>query len=269
MKNQKLYFITYGDKKFSAGKKHLIGLAKHSNFFDYCISYSPSDLNSDFVTKYKHIFEAERGAGYWLWKYEIIKNLLNEINDEDLVIYCDAGASLNYFAKKRFNEYIDIINSSKFGNFRIECESLFIENQWTSKELFNYFNLDVNSEIGNSVQLEAGHMIYKKNIHTINYFNEFKKVIDFDPELISDKYNSTEQKENFKECRHDQSIFSILSKKLGCEYIKNETEFKERPNEQYEYPFLSVRQGGHGLKDKAKFFFNYKSINTKPIYFKL
>jgi hypothetical protein len=265
--NQKIYFITYGNRKFKTAKKHLINLANHSNFFTECISMSPRDLNNNFVKKYTSILAVERGAGYWIWKYEIINNLLKKINTNDLVVYCDAGGSLNFHARKRFYEYIDIINSSKFGNFRIECESNHIENQWTSQEVFNYFDLDVNSHIGKSTQLEAGHMIFKKNAHSISFFEEFDNILNYDQNLITDKYNHSKQIDTFKECRHDQSIFSIISKKFGCEYIKNETEFKNRAQEQYSYPFLSVRQGGHGIKDKTKFFINYKSINTKPIYF--
>ena len=42
-------------------------------------------------------------------KHKIIKNLVDDIKTNDLIIYCDAGASLNYKAEKRFNEYIEIL----------------------------------------------------------------------------------------------------------------------------------------------------------------
>ena len=71
----------------------------------------------------------------------------------------------------------------------------------------------------------------------------------------------------FVENRHDQSIFSLLSKVYGCERIKNETEFKLRPSQQYDYPFLSVRTYGHGLKDKINFYINKKKFSRKIIYF--
>ena len=41
--------------------------------------------------------------------------------------------------EKRFNEYIEIINDSAYGNFRMDCESQFKEIQYTTKEIFNYF----------------------------------------------------------------------------------------------------------------------------------
>ena len=39
----KRIFITYGTKNLIY-KKHIINLAKSSNFFDECISYGPNDL---------------------------------------------------------------------------------------------------------------------------------------------------------------------------------------------------------------------------------
>ena len=68
-------------------------------------------------------------------------------------------------AKNRFEEYIDMLNDSEYGNFRIECESIHKEKDWSTKELFHYFDIDPFSDIGLNTQLEATHMIFKKNEH--------------------------------------------------------------------------------------------------------
>ena len=53
---QKIQFITYGDsKKYSISKKHLINLAKHSNFFDNCISFTENDLDDKFQDTFKNM----------------------------------------------------------------------------------------------------------------------------------------------------------------------------------------------------------------------
>ena len=162
-KNQKIVFITYGSGEFNTSKKHLINLAKYSNIFHECIGYSEKDLSNDFKTKYSKILNHKRGAGYWIWKHEIINNTLNQINKNDLVVYCDAGTSFNYHAKNRFFEYVEMLNDSKFSNFRIESEKKHIEKYWTTKEIFNYLNIDINSDIANSTQFEGGHLIFKSN----------------------------------------------------------------------------------------------------------
>ena len=227
----------------------------------------PNDLDKEFKNQFNKILETKKGGGFWIWKYRIIENLLNDLSDDDLIIYCDAGASLNYKAKKKFDEYIEIIRDSSFGNFRMECEPQYKEINYTTKQLFDYFDVTYSSKIANSTQLQAGHMIFKKNNHTKDYLNHYSYLLSKDDQLITDYYSFENQHEKFIENRHDQSIFSLMSKIYGCELIKNETEFKNRVSEQYEYPFLSVRTYGHGLKDKLDFMFNKKKYAKKIIYF--
>ena len=263
----KIYFLTYGDSKYNISKKHLSGLAKYSNFFDEVISLGPKNLDNKFKLEYSQILDQDRGSGYWIWKYKIIQSLLNEIKDGDIIVYCDAGASLNYYAKKRFTEYIELLNDSNFSSLRMKCEEQFKEKQFTTKELFNYFNIGIESDIATSTQLQAGHMFFKKNKDSLNYFMEYEELLKKDRKLITDYYSSFEQTAEFIENRHDQSIFSLMSKKFGAEIIKNETEFRLRPAEQFDYPFLSVRVGGHGIKDKVKFYLFYNSKIKTPIFF--
>lgn len=267
LSKQKIYFITYGTKNFRIAKSHLISVAKESGLFEKVIGFNQNSLSNEFINKYKNILTSPRGAGYWIWKHEIINSVLENINEGDLVVYSDSGSSFNYFAKNRFNEYIDMLNESNYGNFRIECESIHKENDWTTAELFNYFDINFDSDIAKDTQLEATHMIFKKNEHTENYINEYKKLLNFDPYLITDKYNLDGQIDSFKENRHDQSIFSLLSKIYGGVTIKNETHFTEEKDAQVNYPFLAVRKHGHGLKDTIKYISNYQDMKYSPVYF--
>lgn len=265
--SQKILFITYGDKDFDISKKHLLNLAKKSEIFSQCISYSYRDLSSSFKKKYSKILSEKRGGGFWIWKHHIIKESLDLINENDLIVYCDAGTSFNYHAKSRFMEYVEILNSSIHSNFRIESEPHHLEKEWTTKELFNYFKINSDSKIGNSTQYEGGHMIFKSNKETRDYLNEYEEILRYDQKLITDFYNSKNQQDFFIENRHDQSIFSLLSKTRGCEKVQNETKFHNRKEEQYKYPFLSVRKKGHGPKDKLKYAINYKNFQNTPNYF--
>ena len=44
----------------------------------------------------------------------------------------------------------------------LNARSIHKEKDWTTRELFDYFEIDPFSEIGASTQLEATHMIFKK-----------------------------------------------------------------------------------------------------------
>lgn len=264
---KKYYFITYGTKEFNTSKKHLLHLAKKFEVFDKCYSLSPRDLSQEFKREYNEILNLKRGAGYWIWKHHIISSLLDEINFGDVVVYCDSGSSLNYFAKKRLIEYFDILNSSKYGSLMFECESDFIEKNWTTRQIFDYFNCSNDENLKNSTQLEATQMIFKKNDHSNLIFNEYKNALRFDSYLISDRYNNLNQDDCFIDNRHDQSIFSVISKKFKSEVLKNESNHKSNLTNQHLYPFLAVRTYGHGKKDKIKYALNYKNFKNIPVYF--
>ena len=85
--------------------------------------------------------------------------------------------------------------------------------------------------------------------------------------MITDFYNDTDQHDGFIENRHDQSIFSLLSKKHGGVIVNNETHFSRGLDQQTDYPFLAVRRHGHGVLDTVKFTLNYKNIKETPVYF--
>ena len=93
---------------------------------------------------------------------------------------------------------------------------------------------------------------------------EFFDVLNDDENLITDYYKNGQIGE-FIENRHDQSILSLISKKHGGEILENETFFKKNSIDQKQYPFLSVRHYGHGLRDRI--LYNLGFYKKTPIYF--
>lgn len=264
LKNQKIHFITYGDKNYFIQRHHLKSVAKASGYFESSVAYSHKDLDNNFKKKFSFILKQKKGGGFWIWKHYFIMKKLSEIKENDLLVWSDAGSSFNYYAKEKFFEYIQILNSSHKSHLRFRMKH--IENQWTSKELFNFFGIDPYSNLGTSGQFHATHMIFKKNKDLKEYFETYKNLLDQDPLLITDYYDKN-QIDGFIENRHDQSIFSLLSKKFGCVEVPiDETCTSEILENQTLYPFLSTRTKYTFLK-KIKFLLLYFFYKSKPIYF--
>ncbi len=262
-----MHFCTYSSgKKYDISSKHIIKMAKKSGLFKNTKIYSPKDLEPQFRDKFKNILSQSRGGGFWLWKHHVIEKELSKANNNDFVIYSDAGSSFNYRGAQRFNEYIEMVNSSNYGTFRIEGLQQHKEKYYTKKEVFNYFDEKTSSRSGDTPQYMGGHLIFKKNDHTFEFMSLFKKIIYENIELITDHNNKEIQIEEFIENRHDQSIMSMISKKIGTASIENETYFDENSINQYQYPFLSVRHYGHKFKDRTKYYLNYKKYR-EPIFF--
>jgi len=262
--NEKINFITYGDSNYFIQRHHLKSVAKKSGFFSSAKAYSYKNLDKGFRKEFENILKHSRGGGFWIWKHYFIMQELELMKNNDILVWSDAGSSFNYFAKNKFSQYIEILNSSNENNLRFRMK--YIENEWTTKELFQYFNLDPYSEIGKSGQFHATHMIFKKNDLLTEYMKKYRKLLTDNPLLITDYYVKNQIPE-FKENRHDQSIFSLLSKTLGCvEIPRDEACTSEILNDQHNYPFLSTRTK-YTTSKKIKFILGYFYYRNKPIYF--
>ena len=231
-----VHLITYGSNKFVNSKKRMMVMGMKCGWFNSVKTYGPNDLTSDFKSKYSDILKYKRLGGYGIFKYNIIKQRLDEIKDGDYLVYLDAGCTINRNGHNRFKQYLDILKDNKYGIISFIYNHHF-EREWTTKELFNYFKIDLNDRIATSGQILSGILIMKKCSHTYKIIEECHKVIETDKYLITDKYNSN-QNIFFNENRHDQSILSLIRKIFGSVIIKDETDGNVKNKL---YPFWATR----------------------------
>jgi len=237
----KIHFITYGNNKFEDYINRIIADAHNTGWFTTATPYRPHDLSEEFRNKYNDILLRERGGGYWIWKFDIIKQHLDKIDNDDFLIYADAGSSINQHGKKRFDEYIDMLNNSNEGIISFQMGH--IEHTWTTKQIFQHFNLDLNSDYGTSGQILATILIMKKNEKLIKIIDECFNVLKTNKLLITDHYNRENQESCFIENRHDQSILSVVQKIHGSIVLGDETWFVPfGNNESLKYPFWATRK---------------------------
>jgi hypothetical protein len=262
----KKYFITFGTNDFKIQKKHLTNLVKQSGIYDEIISFGPLDLSYDFKIKYNDILQINRGYGYWIWKVDILRQVLEQMQKGDSLTYSDAGTSFNYLGIERLNYYFQLTNSSVSGNLRFKLPHY--EYEWTSKQIFDYLNIGTDSNIARSSQYSANTFIMTKNDISLNIINDFLKLLEYDRNLISNKYDDRDQVSGFKENRHDQSILSTLSKVYDVDAVLDEEQnFARFDLDQFKYPFLTVRKRKYSLLQKLFFYIRFNKNINKPIYF--
>jgi len=243
--SSKIHFITYADEKFSKSKARILKEAEEFGEFSTITGYGPEDLDDNFKEKYKDILNLSKTAGYGIWKPYIIKKKLEEINKNDILIYLDAGCTINLKGKQRFYEYINMFNNTDKGiiSFQMNNSPILREKNWTTKEVFNYFNILSDSNIANSGQILNGIIIMKINKHLFDIINTWYKVINDNVLLFTDYYNIN-QESYFIDSRR-QSISSIIQKKGGSIILNDETYFLN--NQMFgksislKYPFWATR----------------------------
>ena len=216
-------FITFGNNKYLGAVKRICSQAQKIGCFDKIIGYTEEDLKKDELFWNQHanfINNNRRGYGYWIWKFYLVHKTLLSMNEDDILVYADAGCEINVDGLPRLQEYFEIVKESETANLAFELP--FPEKEYTKSDTINYFKAE---SISSTKQLMATTCVIRKCDFTLKMVQEayFKtcnyKIVDDSPSLI-------ENHPIFKDHRHDQSIFSIIRKQMGCVIIPDETYFE-------------------------------------------
>ena len=239
--SQKIHFITYGNEIYSNSKKRLHKESTNSGWFDTTTICGPENLSEEFKFEFNDILKNPRGAGYWIWKFDIIKQQLTNLAKNDILIYVDAGCSINTNGKTKFNEYIELLNNNN--ESIISFQMTHTEKKYTTKEIFNAFEMSINDNNANSGQIMATILIMKNTEKMMKIIDECINVLRADHLLVTDHYNKIKQCSCFLDNRHDQSILSLVRKKHGSIILTDETWFTQFGNkESLKYPFWATRK---------------------------
>jgi len=206
--------LTFGTTgEYEKRAERLINLMKELDIFDKIILLTEQDLKNDpiFWNQHKTFIENnKRGYGYWVWKSYIIKKQLEILNDNDTLLYLDS--SIIFRASK--DKFIDLFNIVKrdyiIGSYcRVKC----LEYVWNKMDLIE--NLDMNHDAYlNTRQRQAGSIMILNNKKTRELIDNWY-TLSCQYHFIDDTTSIIKNISGFKEHRHDQSIYSLLTKKYN------------------------------------------------------
>ncbi|WP_148630526.1 hypothetical protein [Bacillus sp. E214] len=216
------YAINYADVKFKAAQKFNTKTAYKKGKFDKVLEYGPEDIDLEFKRENNFILNSPRGGGYWLWKPYIIRHALQQIEWGDYLFYCDSGAfycnSIDYLIKT-LEEYEQDI---------LVFENPLIEKQWTKGDCFYFMGCNT-EEYTNTNQRIATYFLMKKTNRTLEFIDEYLRYC-CNKNIISDLTNiKGKNYEEFIDHRHDQSIFSLLTKKYKIDSFREPSQYGDRP----------------------------------------
>ena len=203
-------FITFGsDNKYIGARNRLINQAQNLNMFDNIKLYTDIDLKNDneFWEQHKDFIQNNmKGYGYWLWKPYIIKKTMENMNENDILLYLDSGCELGEVKKSNIITFLNYVKTDYIIGSLAK-----LEKEWTKMDLIKY--LDVyDSKYTETMQHQAGALMINVCKKTKDLVNEWYN-IGCNYHYIDDSPSFLKNNEYFKEHRHDQSIFSLLTKK--------------------------------------------------------
>lgn len=210
--------INYANDRFMKAQKLNTWSMLHKGKVDKVIEYNPSMLSPEFVSKNQRVLSQKRGGGYWIWKPYILQQALNEINNNDYLFYCDSGAVVIDSVSK----LVDALEESRQDVMTFELGP---EKLWSKRDAFIVMECDTPKFTETSQRL-ATYILIKKNENTEKLIEEFLHfATDFN--IITDDPNTMglPNYEGFIENRHDQTIWSLLTKKHGYLPFRDPSQF--------------------------------------------
>jgi hypothetical protein len=238
---KKIYFMTFGggNQQFHDAVERIKNQAKEFDIFDKIYGFTDLDLKNDLIFWKEHgkfILSNPRFYGYAIWKSYLIRKVMNEINDGDLLLYLDCGSELNIKGKDRFLKYIDMV----YQNDSLATRLSNFEKSWTKTDLFNFMNTSIEDK--ESGQIQSGFIFLKKSQLNLNLLDEWYNLQTINNYHFVDDSPSLGPNDNsFIENRHDQSCFSLLMKKYERFTIPDETYFYPNWNMGIYYPIWALR----------------------------
>lgn len=200
------YLINYADGAFLESRKRN-SLSGIQAGFDAILQYTREDIDASFYEKNKEILTQKRGAGYWLWKPYFIFKTLQNIKEGDVVFYSDSGAEF----VKPMEPLFSLIKEKEVVGFKMSGNHK--ERQYTRKAVVEALSLNPN-QTANLNQDLASFIGVKKTSHTVKKDHVIGTWLDRCqvPDLIMDQPRSSDEFEEFIDHRHDQSLWSLVSK---------------------------------------------------------
>lgn len=215
--NVSIHFISYGDRAFSKSRKRIETEAIRSRIFSSVKIYTEDDkhrLLSELKVQEetRAIAVQPRGGGYWIWKPLCVYERLGEINEGDVLVYADAGSEVKTgFLAKRVLRIL--INRLLESDSDVLCfRNGFMERQWSKRDVFEHSYPEAFRDL-HGIQLTANRFLVVKSARSLEHFDEWQRCALENPRLFDDSRSHSKNANEFIANRHDQSVFSLISKR--------------------------------------------------------
>jgi hypothetical protein len=213
----KKYFITFGGghQNFIDAGNRLTHQANQLDIFDNVILFTDEILKTEHADTFwdkhgKFIEENKRGYGYWLWKPYIIQHVMKTLDDGDILMYLDAGCEILQHKREKILEYMKYVESEQ-----IIGSKTAVERSYNKKDLVMHLDMNIDEHLDNC-QREGGVLLLYVTPAVRNLIDQWYEVAcSNNYHFIDDTPSIIENDPIFVDHRHDQSIYSLLTKKYN------------------------------------------------------
>jgi len=256
----KKLLLNYANHAFRKSQRMNSKTGKEIGNFDRVLSYSPRNIDRGFYQANRHIFDQEKGNGYWLWKPYFIQCALDNVEVGDFVFYSDSGS---YFIGS-IDLAIDVCISS--GQDILPFELPYLEKSYTKRDAFILLDCD-RPEYYDTKQRQSGFILIKKSNLAMDFFYNLCQVCQ-DERILTDMENRMgfPNYDGFIAHRHDQSVFSLLTKRYHLSAFRDPTQWGNGDIDHYPnslYPQVIVHTRARDISGWKTIVRMMRKINNK------
>ena len=224
--------------------------ARQFPMFTHIHGFTETDLQADEVFWKQHgaFIEANpRGYGYWLWKSYLILRTLSQLQENDVLLYVDAGCTLNVEGLPQMEEYMNLVRQNFFGMVAFQLDSNCSIGKYTKRAVLDWFHeknaalgtesgTELGTELGTgsgtgrtnslersgrewfndaieqSGQYIGGVVLLKKTSFTMQFMEKWYHMSHASNYTWLNDTKIGEENPMFIDHRHDQSIYTLLIK---------------------------------------------------------
>ena len=208
----RIHFLTFGDgsPQFRGAAARLQGEATNTGIFATAERYDLRRLRDEYPEFWAQhgsfLLNVQTGMGHFLWKPFLVSARLSAINENDFLVYADAGCEI---LPGNMPELMDWLPTEPGVDVRaVPLEDVHPTVRWTHGCCLAH--LDPSNRYLNRPIIAATFMFLRNTSASRNLAAKWLEWSVFDHYACLRNRRGDEERPEFQDHRHDQSIFSLL-----------------------------------------------------------
>ena len=215
MSSPKKVFLTFTNTAYHPPTR-ILEQAAAFHVFDTILHKTELDI-PEFIEKHSEFIRNHTaGYGFYIWKPKIILDTLINMEDGDILFYCDSGAHLNSKGIPRFQEYLGYLDGDK--SLVTFCTSdRYNPLMFVKQDAVQYYFPEFN-DMKDLENCYAGYMILKKCDATMDCIVDWLCLCEKYYFLDETKSVYTKELDGFQGNDKDAGLFNLVLAKHNTDY---------------------------------------------------
>ena len=237
------HFLSFANRRYGGSLERIRREAVAMDRFRSIQTVDDRGLGDDYWRVHAEtVRRHRRGFGLWTWKPYVVRRSLEALPEGDVLVYCDAGCSLNPEGRSRLEEYAAMAADDPAGVLAFTLTGKVGE--WTKRAALTAFDADSPS-MRQREMVMAGCSVMRAGPATLDLVREWEQRMA-DLTIVDDSQSPQGEHTEFRSHRHDQSIFTLLAHARGLQRIPDETYWQNAWDESRRFP-IHARRWRHRL----------------------